>query len=212
MIRLSKSIQTFSKTFFYRRKPKVCWDAGINSIPVQVAVKLNIPLLFYAEHGESEYGGKLLSEDHAKIRDIAEVLEHQIGDDPLNWVDDKVNEKDLASYVYPSIDIISKKNIKAMYFGYFFPWDIYKNYEYVTKRINFKTAPNGRTSGTFTNYDSLDDKIDSLYYYMQYIKFGFGRSVRDASRLIMGIYLDHKGWIMLISMILNFLKLIYQKF
>ena len=31
---------------------------------------------------------------------------------------------------------------------------------------------------------SLDDKIDNLYYYMQFIKFGFGRAVRDASRLI----------------------------
>ena len=91
--------------------------------------------------------------------------------------------KDLASYVYPSIDIISKKILSDV-FWLFFLWNIYKNYEY-NKRINFKTAPNGRTSGTFTNYDSLDDKIDSLYYYMQYIKFGFGRSVRDASRLIM---------------------------
>ena len=38
--------------------------------------------------------------------------------------------------------------------------------------------------GTFTNFDSLDDKIDDLYYYMQYIKFGFGRASRDASRFI----------------------------
>ena len=42
----------------------------------------------------------------------------------------------------------------------------------------------GRTEGTFTNFDSLDDKIDDLYYYMQYIKFGFGRASRDASRFI----------------------------
>ena len=35
-----------------------------------------------------------------------------------------------------------------------------------------------------TNFDSLDDKIDTLFYYMQYIKFGFGRCVRDASRMI----------------------------
>ena len=35
-----------------------------------------------------------------------------------------------------------------------------------------ETNPNGRTKGTFTNFDSLDDKIDCLYYYMQYIKFG----------------------------------------
>ena len=49
---------------------------------------------------------------------------------------------------------------------------------------NFKTNPNKRTKGTFTDFDSLDDKIDCLYYYMQYIKFGFGRATRDSCRMI----------------------------
>ena len=71
-----------------------------------------------------------------------------------------------------------------MYFAYFFKWDVLDNYKYISNKIDFKTAPNERTSGTFTNYDSLDDKIDNLYYYMQFVKFGFGRAVRDASRLI----------------------------
>ena len=59
------------------------------------------------------------------------------------------------------------------------------NYRYVKKELrNFKTNPHGRTEGTFTDFDSLDDKIDDLYYYMQYIKFGFGRAIRDSSRYI----------------------------
>ena len=49
---------------------------------------------------------------------------------------------------------------------------------------DFKENEIGRTEGTFTDFDSLDDKIDDLYYYMQYIKFGFGRASRDASRFI----------------------------
>ena len=50
--------------------------------------------------------------------------------------------------------------------------------------MRFNTAPSGRTDGTFTDFDSLDDKIDNIYYYMQYIKFGFGRCIRDLSRAI----------------------------
>ena len=61
----------------------------------------------------------------------------------------------------------------------------------ISQKINLNLLPN-RTDGTFTNYDSLDDKIDNLYYYMQYIKFGFGRSFRDASRLIQLNYLSKK--------------------
>jgi N-acetyl sugar amidotransferase len=181
----SKVSQRFARRFFIERgNPKIHWDAGINTAPVQMAVRFNIPLVFYAEHGESEYGGKLLSEDHAKIRDITEVLEHQIGDHPSNWVDGEVTERDLAPYLYPETEDIGRVGVKALYFGYFFPWDVVDNYNYVRERIDFRTWPQGRVDGTFTDFDSLDDKIDNLYYYMQMIKFGFGRASRDASRQI----------------------------
>jgi N-acetyl sugar amidotransferase len=167
-----------------RGNPKVAWDAGVNAVPVQVAVKYNIPLVFYAEHGESEYGGRVLSEESKKMRDIAEVLEHQIGDDPRNWVDDEINEGDLAPYLYPNVDDVERVGVRALYFAYFFRWSIRENYDFVASKIDFMTDPKGRTDGTFTDFDSLDDKIDNLYYYMQFIKFGFGRATRDASRQI----------------------------
>jgi N-acetyl sugar amidotransferase len=167
-----------------RGNPKVAWDAGVNAVPIQVAVKYNIPLVFYAEHGESEYGGRVLSEESKKVRDIAEVLEHQIGDDPRNWTDDEISERDLACYLYPEIKEIDRVGVHALYFAYFFRWSIFENYEFLRHKIDFMTDPKGRTDGTFTDFDSLDDKIDNLYYYMQFIKFGFGRATRDASRQI----------------------------
>ena len=73
-----------------------------------------------------------------------------------------------------------------------------ENYEYVKKIMpNFKVNPNNRTKGTFTNFDSLDDKIDCLYYYMQYIKFGFGRATRDACRMIQNEQISRKEAIIL---------------
>ena len=74
--------------------------------------------------------------------------------------------------------------------SYFFKWDQWSNYEYVKKHIDFQESPCGRSEGTFTRHDSLDDKIDDLYYYMQYVKFGFGRAIRDASRMIQNGHLD----------------------
>lgn len=167
-----------------RGDPKIHWHAGINAVPVQVAVNYDIPLIFYAEHGESEYGGRVLSEEHLKMRDFAEVLEHQIGDDPYNWMDEEIEEKDLAPYLYPDQNAVDEVGVKALYFGYFFRWSMKENYDFIKDKIDFQLAENGRTDGTFTNFDSLDDKIDNLYYYMQFIKFGFGRAVRDACRMI----------------------------
>ncbi|MFC1883618.1 N-acetyl sugar amidotransferase [Thermodesulfobacteriota bacterium] len=174
-----------AKRFFIERgNQKVAWDAGINALPVQVSVNYEIPLIFYAEHGETEYGGKVLKKDSGKIRDFTEVVEHQIGDDPRNWLDGEITENDLQPYIYSDVEKINKIGITAYYFAYFNKWSMFENYNFIKNKIDFSKHPNGRTIGTFTDFDSLDDKMDPLYYYMQYIKFGFGRAVRDASRLI----------------------------
>ncbi len=184
-LRPNQSVSKYlSKRFFLERgNPKVHWDAGINALPLNVALEKNIKLIFYAEHGESEYGGKIIKKNSDKIRDLEEVLENQIGDDPYNWIDEKITINDLTPYRCPKESQIKKSNIKAYYFAYFFKWDVYKNYEFVKNEYNFRENDK-RISGTFQNYDSMDDLIDPLYYYMQYIKFGFGRSLRDASRLV----------------------------
>ncbi len=181
-----KVAKNLAKRFFIERgNPKVAWDAGVNTGPVRVAINYKIPYIFYAEHGESEYGGLVLSEESKKKRDLREVIEHQIGDFPENWANKELSIKDLYPYIYPNKKELSDNNINAYYFAYFFKWSMLENYEYVKKKLpNFKTNLSGRTKGTFTDFDSLDDKIDCLYYYMQYIKFGFGRATRDSCRMI----------------------------
>jgi len=187
MVRPNQKVaRNLAQRFFIERgNPKVAWDAGINAVPVQVAVNYNIPLIFYAEHGESEYGGRVLNEESRKIRDFTEVLEHQVGDHPANWISSEISEIDLAPYEYPDLSAVENVGVKAMYFAYFFRWSMLENYNYIKNVMpTFRTEPSGRSSGTFTNFDSLDDKIDSIYYYLQFVKFGFGRATRDACRMI----------------------------
>ena len=174
-----------SRRFFIERgDPKIHWNAGVNAAPVRYAAALGIPYVFYAEHGESEYGGRVLSERHLRERDIEEVLEHQIGDDPINWITDRISESDLFPYLYPDVNQVEAIGLRALYFAYFTPWDVTENYKYVSEMLPFRLNSRGRTYGTFTDYDSVDDTMDDLYYYMQYIKFGFGRCLRDAARMV----------------------------
>ena len=37
------------------------------------------------------------------------MLENQIGDNPLNWVDDRVHFNDLSPYKYPDEELLLKK-------------------------------------------------------------------------------------------------------
>ncbi len=192
MIRPNQNIsQYLSKRFFTERgNPKTHWDAGVTCFPVQIALKYNIKAIFYAEDSESEYGGRVLNKDSIKLMQYDAIIEQHIEDHPSNWVNDKVSQNDIQPYLYPDIEDIKKKKIKSYYFSYFFRFDMYKNYLAIKDLIDFKIVK--RTSGTFTNFDSLDDKIDDLYYYMQFIKFGFGRCSRDCSRFIQNGHLSRK--------------------
>ena len=174
-----------------RGHPKVHYDAGLNACPIITAKNMGIPLVVYAEHGETEYGGLVLSETHRRERNLEEVLEHCVGDDARNWATDGITERDLYPYIYPD-DV---EGVKAVYFSYFFPWDIYENALLVRDELGFQPAhilrtPKhahwawGRSDGSFEGFDSLDDMIDDLDFYMMYRKFGFGRATRMASRLI----------------------------
>ena len=182
-----------AKRFFIERgNPKVAWDAGIQSAPVRVAINFRIPIVFYAEHGESEYGGLVLSEESKKKRDVTEVIEHLIGDYPQNWTDEDISLRDLNPYIFPGETDFSEIPVESHYFSYYFKWSMLENYHYIKENLKDFKVKDNHTDGTFTNFDSLDDKIDNIYYYLQYIKFGFGRATRDACRMIQNDQMTRK--------------------
>ena len=163
--------------FIERGHPKNAYDAAVNAVPIQTAEAFGIPLVFYAEHGEREYGGHILSENSSKERDLAEILENQIGDDPRNWATDGISEYELAPYIPPAT-----WKAKILYASHFWRWSIYDNALFAKQKYGFETLK--RSIGSFEGHDSIDDYMDDLDIYMMFIKFGFGRAVRMASRMI----------------------------
>lgn len=211
-----KVSRSLARRFFIERgHPKQHYDAAVNAVPLITAVNFNIPLVIYAEHGETEYGGLVLDEESRKTRSLDEVLEHQVGDDAQNWAVDGISERDLYPYIYPDIGEVQRVGVKAFYFSYFFKWDIYENATYAADKLEFEQARDhlsrvhlyksgddanlltlpdwwGRSDGSFEGFDSIDDCIDDLDYYMMYLKFGFGRATRMASRLIQNGHLTRE--------------------
>ena len=221
-----------ARRFFIERGcPKIHYNAGVNAVPLRTAINFKIPLVFYAEHGESEYGGLVLDPESRRTRNLTEVLEHQIGDDPRNWAIDGISENELTPYIYPEADDIERVGVKAFYFSYFFPWDVYENAELVREKMRFGQAQNwsrvlcedrpdgsrlcwtdnvqklspwtspewwGKSDGSFEGFDSIDDKIDDIDFFMMDCKFSFGRSTRMASRLIQGGHLSREDGLRLV--------------
>lgn len=75
------------------------------------------------------------------------------------------------------------KEIEIHYLGYYLNWVPQEVYYYAVNNCGFKPRPY-RTQGTYSKYNSIDDKIDDLHYYTTYLKFGLGRASYDASQEI----------------------------
>ena len=167
------------------------WHYGKDSFPVKIAMRYKIPLIMYGENQNVEYGSSKAKKE-SPFEDMNERFYQQSlrvkeGVDTLikigvkKKIFNKKNMKNVNFYDYrlPLNKDTRRKKIKIAFFSYFKKWSPQENFYYVKKNCNFLIA-SSRTSGSYTKYTSLDDKIDELYFYLQYLKFGFGRATSEA--------------------------------
>ncbi len=161
---------------------------GQKALAPKLAILYNIPLVFYGEN-EAEYGNPL-TDSHKAERDWSYFTSDDkskiyIGGTSLADLDKKydVQEKDLLPYLPADPADIKKHKVQVHYLGYYLKWHPQGAYYYAAEHGGFQASPE-RTPGTYSKYNSIDDKIDDLHYYTTFIKFGIGRATYDASQEI----------------------------
>jgi len=154
---------------------------GQNNMPLQMAEKFNIPLVFYGENSEVEYGGNM-KDAYVPTRDWEHKNTNILmsGMPPEKFLEHGISDKDLYPYLPPSNDKLKKIGLEIHYFGYYHKWIPQENYYYCVENTGFKANP-VRSEGTYSKYASLDDKLDGFHYFLMFIKFGFGRATSDAA-------------------------------
>ena len=147
--------------------------------PVNIAVKYGISLIFRGENAEAEYGGLQSFWDKRSINS-SEMKKTYFSKYEVNfWLERGYMERDLNMYFPPDEKKIEELNVESFFYGYFKNWSNHSNFYYASENTGFK--PNTkRTEGTYTKYQSLDDKIDGFFHYTSYVKFGFGRAMSDS--------------------------------
>ncbi len=93
---------------------------------------------------------------------------------------------------------LEKSDIEVHYLGYYLKWTPQESYYYAVEHTNFQPRP-FRTQGTYSKYNSIDDKIDDLHYYTTFIKFGIGRATYDASQEIRNRHITREEGIALVK-------------
>ncbi len=161
---------------------------GQKALAPKMALLFNIPLVFYGEN-EAEYGNPIGDTDSAQ-RDWAYFSaddQSRIFLGGVSVCDLKeqfgVDQNDLQPYLPADPNLLSEKKIEVHYLGYYLKWHPQGCYYYAVEHGGFQASPE-RTPGTYSKYNSIDDRIDDFHYYTTGIKFGIGRASYDAAQEI----------------------------
>ncbi len=159
---------------------------GQKGFAPKMALLHTIRLVFYGEN-EAEYGNPsadmgsarrdwsyFTAEDQSQIflggTSVAELK-----------ADYGLDDNDLQPYLPADPEDIERSNIEVHYLGYYLKWHPQSCYYHAVEHGGFEAAPE-RTPGTYSKYNSIDDRIDDLHYYTTWIKFGIGRATYDAAQ------------------------------
>tara|TARA_B100000900_G_scaffold97411_1_gene80475 strand:- start:29015 stop:30124 length:1110 start_codon:yes stop_codon:yes gene_type:complete len=163
----------------HKGSPYYGWLMSIITVVVKLALTFKIKLIFYGEDGEVEYGGS--SENKNKpFFDLKYAVKNYFEGDYRKILKlTKCSKKDLFWFDLSENDL-KKNQILMTHWGYFEPWDSYKNYLSAKKKSGFKEDSKSN-SGTFTNFAQSDQSLFALHTFIMYLKFGFGRATQDAN-------------------------------
>ena len=165
--------------FLEKGFPYYGWLISIMTVPLIIADKFKIPLIFWGEEGEVEYGGSTKFKNKG-IFDI-EFTNRAYFESGYEKVlsQTSLTKSELFWFKMLSQENIDANNIKMAKWSYFEPWDSYRNY--LTAKEHCGLSENQDTNaGTFTNFAQNDQALYTLHAYMMYLKFGFGRATQDA--------------------------------
>ena len=173
------------ETLFHPFQPFII---GQKTLAPRMSTLYGVPLVFYGEN-EAEYGNPQVDSRKAErdwryftAEDKSRIF---LGGTSIADLTRDYGIEDYELDVYMPADPAGLQRVgtEVHYLGYYLKWHPQGAYYYAQEHGGFRAAPE-RTPGTYSKYNSIDDKIDDFHYYTTYIKFGIGRATNDAAQEI----------------------------
>lgn len=140
----------------------------IFTVPFNIANQMNIPLIFFGESPQQEYGGPKGRQndfimDNKWLQEFGGLNGLRVSDLPFD-------QNNLSQYKLRT----GNKNVTACFLGQFFEWDGYKNA--ITAQKHGFEFFRGCVENSGFEYENLDNYQTGIHDYFKYIKYGFGRA------------------------------------
>ena len=168
--------------FIEKGFPYYGWLIAIMTAVIRIAVNFKIPLIFYGEDGEVEYGGSIKSKDKPlyDIEYIKRIYLEGGHEKVFNKIKEEgdISDAELAFFQFPTESEMLEIDLSFTHWSYYEPWDSYRNYIVAKDQCGLIEKDEG-SQDTFTNFSQNDQQLYSLHAYLMYLKFGFGRATQD---------------------------------
>jgi N-acetyl sugar amidotransferase len=151
---------------------------GIFTTPFKAAIETGIPLLFYGENPQREYGGPMGSADAKEMtRRWVSEFGGFLGLRPQDLIGvEGLTERDMEPYMPPSAGQLL--DIEAHFLGQYIPWDSHKNAKIAKAHGMIQQCP---SSANWWDHENLDNAQTGIHDYMMWRKYGYGRACGQLS-------------------------------
>ena len=156
--------------------------AGSQTFPVQVATKLDIPLIIWGVNGWLDQIGMFSHLDRVEMTKKVrkEHALRSLDAEQLIGESDKISKKDLQAFTYPSDEQLEKSRVRGLYLGNYVFWDSQKQVESMIDKYGYETNVQERT---YNHYESIYCWNNaSVHDYIKFLKYGYGKVSDHASR------------------------------
>jgi N-acetyl sugar amidotransferase len=175
---------------------------GQKALAPKLSVTYGIPLVFYGENEAEE--GNPIGDMNAAERDwryftMEDKSQVYLSGSSITELKENfgITDVDLELYLPANPEQLQKTKTEVHYLGYYLKWHPQGAYYYAQEHGGFQAAPE-RTAGTYSKYNSIDDKIDDFHYYTTFIKFGIGRATYDAAQEVRSGDIDREEGVALV--------------
>lgn len=172
----------------------------IFTVPVRIAVQMNIPLIIWGENSQNEYGGPATAaKNNVLTRRWLEEFGGLLGLRVSDLIGcDGIDMRHLIQYTYPSDEELQRVGVTGIFLGYYLPWDGYQN-ALLAQAHGFETY-HKIVEGSLVNYENLDNAQTGIHDYFKFLKYGFGRATDLACLHIRRGRLNRRDAIKLVKM------------
>lgn len=176
---------------------------GQKALAPKLALLHKLPLVFYGE-SEAEYGNPIADTDSAQRAweyfSAADRSKVYLGGTSVADLREHfgLTGNDLLPYLPANPEELKRSGVEVHYLGYYLRWHPQECYYHAVEFGGFHASPE-RTPGTYSKYNSIDDRIDDFHYYTTYIKFGIGRATYDAAQEIRNNEIDREEGVALVK-------------